>query len=279
LGGINIPYPCALPIDCDSTTALWLFLQKSARNMGQESITPPILTIPQELFVTIASFMDVRSQLALAMTCKTLYGYHKAQCTKQTFTLISVPRCHLFDSIFGSIRGLEKSMSQKTGWVTTEITLKKAPPNDENEYPYPVRGLYLCGVLDLPNGLNCANITALSLELNPKETSLQLSIFFLKKFYNLKSLRLCCLTLNNDVMSMLPQFSLLELISLHNCEITEDHLSKLFESCATLEIHIVCCRLPLGQLIKLPKQMKRFRIQHFREVEIDASDCTQLSYL
>jgi hypothetical protein len=246
--------------------------------MDQKSITPPILTIPQDLFVTMASFMYIRSQFTLAITCKTLYRYHKTQCTKQIFTLISVPRCRLFDLIYGSIKALEGFMSQ-TGWVTTEITLKGAPPNDKNEYPYPVRALYLCGVLDLPNGLNCANIPALSVEFNPEETSLQLSIFFLKKFSNLKSLRLSWLTFNDDIMSMLPQFSLLELISLDECEMTEDHLSKLITSCATLEIHLLRCKFPPVELIKLPSQMKRLRVQFLQKVKLDASDCTQLSYL
>jgi hypothetical protein len=228
--------------------------------MGQKSITPPILTIPQELFITIASFIDIRSQFALAITCKMLYDYHKTQCKKQNFTFISVPRCRIIDSIFGSIaKSLQDFMSQ-TGWVTTEITLKRAPPSDKNEYPYPVRALHLCGVLDLPNGLNCANITALSVYLNPKETSLQLSIFFLKNFSNLELLRLSFLTLNNDIMSMVPQFSLLKLISLEGCKMTKDHLSKLFESCGTLEIHLLFCKFSPMELIKLPPQMKRFRI-------------------
>jgi hypothetical protein len=248
--------------------------------MGQKPITYPIFKIPQELFITIASFMDVRSQFALAITCRKLYDYHKIQCTKQTFTFLAIPCYHSSNSTPDSTtKALEHFMSQ-TGWVTTEITLKRVPPSDKNEYPYPVRALDLFGVLNLPNGLNCANITALSVYLNPKETSLQLSIFFLKKFSNLKSLRLSWLTLNNDIMSMLPQFSLLKLISLNKCQITKDHLSKLFESCGTLEIHLSFCKFSPVELIKLPSQMKGFKILYDQKgVKIDASDCTQLSYL
>ena len=67
--------------------------------MGQKpsatkpSLPPPILTIPEELFIPITSFMDTESQLALAHTCTTLYEYHKNQCKEQTFTLLYDPKC------------------------------------------------------------------------------------------------------------------------------------------------------------------------------------------
>jgi hypothetical protein len=246
--------------------------------MGQKPIISPILTIPQELFITIASFMDIRFQFALAITCKMLYDYHKTQCKKQTFTLLSVPHCRMIDSIFGSItKPFEHFMSQ-IGWVTTEITLKKVPPNDKNEYLYPVMALYLYRVPDLPNGLNCANITALLVELNPEEAS-QLGISFWEKFSNLKSLRLSCLALNDDIISMISKLSLLELIYLSGCKMTKDHLSKLFESCATLEIHLLRCQFSHMSLVKLPSLIKRFKIQYTKKISIDASDCIQLSYL
>ena len=60
------------------------------------SLPPPILTIPEELFIIITSFMDTESQLALAHTCTTLYEYHKKQCKEQTFTLLYDPKCRYF---------------------------------------------------------------------------------------------------------------------------------------------------------------------------------------
>jgi hypothetical protein len=76
---------------------------------------------------------------------------------------------------------------------------------------------------------------------------------------------------------MLSKLSLLRFISL--IVATEDYLSKLFESRATLEkIQLTCCRYSDATLM-LPSQAKRFEMEHYASFEINALDCTQLENL
>ena len=77
----------------------------------QPSLSPSILTIPEELFIPITSFMDTESQFVLAHTCTTLYEYHKNQCKEQTFTLICDPMRKDYH-ISEYIKVLEHRMSQ-----------------------------------------------------------------------------------------------------------------------------------------------------------------------
>ena len=88
------------------------------------SLPPPILTIPEELFIPITSFMDTESQFALAHTCTMLYKYHKQQCKEQTFTLLCDPQCEEY-LISEYIKALERRMSQ-TGWISVKVTLEIA---------------------------------------------------------------------------------------------------------------------------------------------------------
>ena len=154
-------------IDCDYTTPLRLFLQIYIRNMAQtpsiltteQQTSLLILTIPEELFTIMASFMDTESQLAFAHTCKTIYAYHKQQCKEETFTLVCDPQCDEY-LISQYIKALERCMSQ-TGWAGVKVTLKIVSVNPQNNYDHPIRALCLNESFQLPNGLDCASLNAL----------------------------------------------------------------------------------------------------------------------
>ena len=259
---------CALPIDCDYTTPLRLFLQIYIRNMAQtpsiltteQQTSLLILTIPEELFTIMASFMDTESQLAFAHTCKTVYAYHKQQCKEETFTLVCDPQC---DKSLNSqyIKALERCMSQ-TGWAGVKVTLKIVSVDPQNNYDHPIRALCLNESFQLPNGLDCASLNALIISFSLKE--IMPNISFLEKFSNLKSLRLKHVIINDDTMSMLSKLPLLKFISLSNCKMTKVHLSKIFEGCTTLEeIQLLYCNYSDVTSIKLPPQLKRFEIKHY----------------
>jgi hypothetical protein len=63
---------------------------------------------------------------------------------------------------------------------------------------------------------------------------------FSKKFSNLNSILFNYVGMNNEILSMLPKFPLLEFLSLYNCYVwSHEPLSTTFESCTTLkELHI-----------------------------------------
>jgi hypothetical protein len=241
----------------------------------QLSHCPPILTIPAEWFITIASFMDVKSQFTLAHTCKTLYEYHKNQCIEQKFTLL----CNIeFKevNIYKCFKALGRHMSQ-TGWVTVKVTFEITLVKPQNNYEHSVKALHLLKSFKLPDGLDCASLNALMMTY-PYETQIEPNIF-LENFSNLKSFSLCDATINDDIVSMISKLHLLEFISLYDCKWTKDQLEKILKDCTNLqEILLLQCDCPDAVSMKLPPQLKRFKTQHSLEA-IDASFCNPLSYI
>ena len=80
-------------------------------------------------------------------------------------------------------------------------------------------------------------------------------------------------------MPIFSKLPLLKFISLSNCELTEDHLSKIFEDCTTLEeIQLLHSDSFNVTPIKLPPLLKRLKVEDYDSF-IDASLCTQLKYL
>ena len=222
--------------------------------------------------------MDAESQFALAHTCTMLYNYHKHQCKEQSFTLLCNSR---FRTCISSeyIKALERYMSQ-TGWMGLKITLNMARLNAQNSYEYPVKALYLYEVVNLPNGLDCTSVNALMIDYYFEEALSQRNISFLGKFSNLTSLKLRSFIINDDTVSMVSKLSLLGFIFLYKCSMTNGRLSKLFEGRTTLEeIQLLSCYFSDMTPIKLPSQVKRFKMKNDSSFELDASDCTQLSDL
>ena len=218
---------------------LRLFLQ---RNMSQNSFMPTteqqtsllILTIPEELFTMIASFMNTESQLALAYTCKTIYDYYKQQhkiltllCDSRLVTLIA-SEC---------IKTLERCMGQ-TGWAGVKVILKLVSVDPQNNYKHPIGALCLDEPFQLPNGLDCASLNALIIE--SYWTKNMPNISFLETFTNLKSLILKHVSIDHDEMLTFSKFPLLKFISLNRCKMFKVHLSKIFKVCTALEeIHLI----------------------------------------
>ena len=89
--------------------------------------------------------------------------------------------------------------------------------------------------IKLPNGLDYASLNALMIDFYSEEALSQLNVSFFEKFSNLKSLRLNNVTFNDNIISIVSKLPLLEFISLYNCKMANDHLSKIFEDCTTLQ--------------------------------------------
>ena len=101
-----------------------------------------ILTIPEELFTTIASFMDTESQVAFAHTCETVYAYHKKQCKKKAFIVMGDHQQYKSLYISYYIKVLQRRMSQ-SGWGGVKVTLKIASVDPQNNYDNSIRTLWL----------------------------------------------------------------------------------------------------------------------------------------
>jgi len=132
----------------------------------------------------------------------------------------------------------------------------------------------------LPDGLNFTGLNALIMTTCPYETKIEPNIFF-ENFYNLKSFSLCGITINDDMVSMISKLHLLEFISLYHCIWTIDQLEKILKDCTNLqEILLLQCNCSNVVSIELPPQLKRFELQgSLSNITVDASLCTQLSYL
>ena len=94
------------------------------------------------------------------------------------------------------IKALERRMSQP-GWICVKVTLKIAQLNVQNSYEYPVKTLCLSEVLNLPNGLDCANVNALMIDCYSENAFSQQNVSFFGKFSNLTSLRFNDTTFND----------------------------------------------------------------------------------
>jgi hypothetical protein len=233
---------------------------------------PLILTFSEELFTLIALFMDTESQLALAHTCRIAYAYHEKQYREETVAFL----CEL-PSNAHCISPFERWLSE-TGWATVKIVLKGISTVSQEKDGHPIRALCLEESVQVPNELKCESINALVVESPSKTSFTSLSISFLKKFPNLKILRLVGIIINKNIVSVISKISLLKVISLNHCAIPSYHLSKIFETCTTLEeIELIYNHGVTS--IMFPSQVKRLHIMDFRSMQIDLSRCTQLQSL
>jgi len=235
-------------------------------------IPPLILTFTQELIATIMLFKYKRLELKLARTCKTLYERYELYYENKTVIALYDSQNRFYD-YDGNIKALHHRMSRH-GWVR----FKLSPILDLQSSNCPAKNLCLNRALNVPKMLNCACIDALII--SPFKGKFMPTISFVESFSNLKCLTLKFFILDNDRMSIVSKLSLLECIYLYECEMTND-LPKIFENYTTLqEIHIVSCNYSKETPIKLLSQLKRFRIvDHFSDIIVNASDCTQLESL
>jgi hypothetical protein len=234
-------------------------------------------TIPQDLFTVIASFMNHSSQLALACTCTKIYNYYMEKCKIVAF-LCSSPKMGKY-SKSKHCKVLQRWLSE-TGWATAKVILKEFSIYSQKNNSYPISALFSDESLQFSNELKYESINALILEssswLSP--TSTLLNISFLENFSNLKIIKLSKIFIKKNMVSILSKLSLL-IISLNRCEITNNCLSKIFETCTTLE-EIELSINSNAISIMLPPQVKKFQIGGFDlSVQMNLSHCTQLQSL
>jgi hypothetical protein len=232
-----------------------------------------ILTLPEDMFALIVSFMDSESQLALAYTCKIVYTYHKKQCKKEIVAFLCLHSEYQYRKI------LERWLN-KPGWAAVKVILKKISTDSLKNNSYPIRALFLDKSSYFPIELKCESINAFIFESTIWASSTLLSLSFLRRISNLKILRLITIFISENTVSVLSEFPLLKVISLDHCEITYDHLSKIFETCTTLEEIELYFSIPQDVMsIMFPPQMKRLHIMDLCDMQIDLSCCTQLQSL
>ena len=104
---------------------------------------------------------------------------------------------------------------------------------------------------------------------------------FSEKFSYLKLLGLNHISFSNAIVSILPKLPSLNLMYLCYCNVTEDHLSKIFKKCIKLEeLHLMKCKCPSVMLLKPPRQLKVLQIKESDlSIELDLSLCTKFEFL
>jgi len=103
--------------------------------------------------------MNKQSYLALACACTTTNKIYKKNCEYPVLTSTFV--CNLQFRKYLTpelIKALERRMSQKTGWRRLKVTLKI---DFQDSYKHPINALCLGKELNLPEGLDSANLNAL----------------------------------------------------------------------------------------------------------------------
>jgi hypothetical protein len=244
--------------------------------MGQ-TLTCPIVTLHRDAFDLITKSMNRQTYLALACTCRNIDKIYKDNYKKRTLTFVcdSQFRKYLTPEL---IKALEHSMSQKTGWRRLKVTLKI---DFQDSYKHPINALCLGKELNLPEGLDSANLNALMMCSSNKSSVFESNLPFFDQFSNLKSLMLCCFTFNDNVLSMFSKFPLLEFLCLNLCIIPKiNDVSKIFEYCTALkEIWLIDDLSPDEAPLKLHPQLERFKVVTSSTFEVNASQCTQLKHL
>jgi hypothetical protein len=232
-----------------------------------------ILTFPEELFTFIAPFLDSESQLALAHTCTKIYGYHKKKCREIVVLLHGLQNSLLFRSEHRKV--LARWLGE-TGWAAMKVIPTEVSIDSQNNNSHLLRTLCLNSSFQLPNGLNCKSIDILILEHSLYSL---LTISFWEKFPNLKIVSLTNIIFNENIISALSMLSLLEIISLNLCIMSDDCLSKIFKTCTTLkEIELYSAKHATP--IIFPPQVTRLCIANYdASMEIDLSRCIQLRSL
>jgi hypothetical protein len=231
-----------------------------------------ILAFPKELFTIIALFTDTKSQLSLAHTCKTIYGYHKEHYREEVATFF----CNIPSYIYSKYL-LERWLSE-TGWAAMKVTLQEISTDSQSNNSHPIRALGLNESSQLPNELNYERINILILRFDPYKPP-TLEIFsLLKKVSNLKILMLFNVAINENIVSVLLSLSSLEIISLVISE-TKIRVLNIVECISLKEIEI-CFFTRCVMSIVLPSQVKRLQIEGFCEsTQVDLSYCIQLQSL
>jgi hypothetical protein len=221
--------------------------------------------------------MDTGPQLALAHTCKKIYNYHRKQYREEIVAFL----CSNRNSNCQCYKILERWLNE-TGWTPVKVILKEISMNFQSNNSYSIKAFHWDWLLQFPNELNYENINALIIEsffLALLPTLLN-NASFMEKFSNLKMVRLPNIIIDENIVSVLSKLFFLKVISLNYCEITDDHLSKIFKVCTVLEEIELLTNGSYARPIMLPPQAKILYIEGlYSFVQIDLSRCTQFRSL
>ena len=138
----------------------------------QKTYIPPlILTFPWELIAIIMPSKNKSFELALGMTCKTLYGRYELYYEKKTAVVLYGPR----DKFYSYNRNI-KALQLRNDW----LRLKFTPIWDSQSSNCPVKILCLNGDPKVPKEFNCACVNALII-ISPFEGKRMSYITFVEK--------------------------------------------------------------------------------------------------
>jgi hypothetical protein len=262
--------------------------QKHSRSITNEQTNEQtsgdITVIPQDLLKPIMSFLDPRSQLEFANTCTTLYHYHKLEYIEKGVSWLHSPSNYDY-SYPRHRKALERWLS-KPGWTTEKVTAEGASTNYPTRSKYPIRALCLDHLLmndelkqeNIDDYFKRENIDAYIIDSSERLFPVR-NISFLKKFPNLQIVGLFDIKINKKTANVLSKLSLLRTISIKHCEVTNDALSKIFETCTTLRVIELHFNEHVTSLV-LPPQAEEIQIKGTRQyMGIDLSRCTQLRSL
>jgi len=289
--------------DYDYTIPLRLF--QYLRNMGKKpskqiALVPvltyiqptlvlvSILTIKDILF-SIVSHMD-ESPLALALACRGLYASYIQSHNNHKCTMVRDSLCE--DPPSPEYIGAVKGHLVKTGWkhekvILEIVTLAELQKKNCKRF---INAWCSDEKFTKPIGLFDANLEAILLEFTSKKARLGQNVSFVN-FSNLTSFGLSGTNINSDMMSKLYELpSSLKFLSLCDCIMSQDCLSKLFKGRNSLEeIQLIRSEYIDLNPIEFPPGLKRLQLSHL-EPSIDCLNkqrffivnllpCIQIKYL
>ena len=256
---------------------IWTWNHSHLRQISYVPLSVPtteqtslIVIFPYELIAMLSS-KDQKSALALARTCKTLYGRYEQYYEKQTAVVLYDPwdKLHLYNDTI-------KALSLQNGWLRLKFVLISNSQNNN----CPVKILCLGEGFNVLPKFDYARIHAVIV--SSFTGKFIPTISFAENFSNLRSLCLNGAVFNGGEISMISRLPLLKFISLRNCKMTNIHPSKIFENCATLqEIQLLFFKTgsPYETSLKFPSWLNIFKIRTTPDIVVDASFCIQYSCL
>jgi hypothetical protein len=248
--------------------------------MDQQISTSITLLDPtfKEMFKLITPFMNKDTWLALAKTCKYLFGLFKDCLIEQNYFLLRSPQFNEEYSNYTK-KFLGDGSKFETGWnrMNVSITVRGLNSVCCREYPF-VSGI----CLDVPFKLSKKTLryakyirhVSLNFAKGLKGVS---TISSLESFPNSKSIMFLGAKFNDHMLRTISSLRFLDDVLFYECELG-NYLSKIAKIYSIKRFHVARCACT--EIIKFPEQSTKVDLFGIcAGDQLDLSDCSNLSEL
>lgn len=222
-------------------------------------------------------FLKNSVQCRFALVCKIFYRWYKKHYKNQTVVILYESQDKWsFNS--NSIKVLQHYVNLNN-WVHLKfISISKLADFQKNG-GYPIKGLYLNEIDNLPDKLDYAGLSALVLFPYLEKPEFSLDIGFFERFTCLSLLMLQNFFFNHYTAPIFSKLTSLKCIYLIRCSMIQCDLSNMFANCATLQqLYLVSSSFGLNANLCIPQQLKKLIISRCicSFIFVKAVECTQL---